>query len=302
MALLFIPIPLGMHSLYEWSHPEIVANDPVLQAKALYLNVPFFLLRALIYFALWIGLSYRLNRLSVMQDESANPALVRTFQLWSAPGILVYVLTLTFASIDWVMSLEPHWFSTIYGMIFAVNQVLATLAFVIILATILSETRPLSNVLRPDVFHDIGNLLLAFVMLWAYLSFSQYLIIWSGNLPEEIPWYIRRGAGGWQWLAAVLALFHFAVPLVLLLARGNKRRKRIICGIAIGILVMRYLDTLWLVKPAFGGSLASIHWMDVIAPIAIGGLWIRAMIGQLQKMPLVPLHDPDFERGERQVA
>jgi hypothetical protein len=297
LVLLFIPILFGIHHLYEWSHAESVAEDATLQAKSAYLNVPFFVVRAVIYFAAWLLFAYYLNKLSARQDRTGDPSLLRTFQLLSAPGIVVYALTITFASVDWAMSLEPHWFSTIYGMLFMVSQALAALSFAIPLAAVLSISRPMSEVMTGDVFHDLGNLLLAFVMLWAYLSFSQYLIIWSGNLPEEIPWYLRRGTGGWQWIAATLAVFHLAVPLVLLLGRGNKRRKQIISGIAVGILLMRFVDTVWLIKPAFAGSVASIHWLDIAAAAGIGGIWIWALIGQLQKMPLLPLNDPNFGGG-----
>jgi hypothetical protein len=294
MVVLFLPVLLGIHSLYEWSHPDLVAADVSLQKKSIYLNTPFFVVRAVIYFAAWTLLAHFLNKMSAEQDRTAAPSLIRRFQLLSAPGILVYALTITFAAVDWGMSLEPHWFSTIYGMLFMVGQVLATLAFVIPLLVVLSDSEPLSNFLDESIFQDLGNLMLAFVMLWAYLSFSQYLIIWSGNLPEEIPWYLNRGRGGWQWVAAVLALFHFGVPFVLLLARGNKRRKQIISAIALGILAMRFVDLTWLIKPAFTGPLFTLHWLDVVAPIGIGGIWAWALIGQLTKRPLLPLNDPNF--------
>jgi hypothetical protein len=189
MIVLFVPLLLGIHSLYEWSDPEIVARDQILQAKHAYLNVSFFIIRAVVYFAAWIIFAYFLNRWSAEQDATGNPILLRRFQLLSAPGIVVYTLGITFASIDWGMSLEPHWFSTIYGMLFIVGQTLAALAFVIPVAVLLSDSPPASGFMKADVFQDLGNLLLAFVMLWAYISFSQYLIIWAGNLPEEIPWY-----------------------------------------------------------------------------------------------------------------
>jgi len=225
MLLLFLPVLFGTHSLYEWSRAEIVARDGILQAKHAYLNVPFFIVRAAVYFLAWITFASLLNRWSAEQDETGNPALIRRFQLLSAPGIVVYTLGISFAAIDWAMSLEPHWFSTIYGMLFIVGQSLAALAFVIPVAALLSESPPVSDFLTPDVFQDLGNLLLMFIMLWSYLSFSQYLIIWAGNLPVEIPWYVNRGRNGWQWVAAFLALVHFAIPFLLLLGRVNKRKK-----------------------------------------------------------------------------
>jgi hypothetical protein len=293
IALFFVPVLLGVNHLYEWAHADTVATDAVLREKAAYLNVPFFVARAAIYFGAWMLFARYLNKWSDEQDATGNPALTRRFQLLSGPGILVYALTLTFASVDWAMSLEPHWFSTIYGMLFMVGQTLSSLAFAIAVAACLADRRPMSEFLQRDIFHDLGNLLLAFVMLWAYISFSQYLIIWSGNLPEEIPWYLRRGLGGWQWVAAFLALFHFAIPFVLLLARGNKKKKEIIAAIAGSILVMRWVDLYWLVKPAFGGPL-SVHWLDPALMIALGGVWIGVFLAQLRKRSLLPLRDPNF--------
>jgi len=293
MLVLFVPLLFGIHSLYEWSHPDVVARDEVLQAKHAYLNVPFFIIRAAIYFLAWIVFAWFLNRWSDEQDATGNPLLIRRFQLLSAPGIIVYSLAITFASIDWGMSLEPFWFSTIYGMLFIVGQPLAAFAFVIPVVVQLSESRPLSGFVRPEVFQDLGNLLLTFVMLWAYISFSQYLIIWSGNLTDEIPWYLHRGANGWQWVAALLALFHFAVPFVLLLGRANKRRKMILCRIAIAVLVMRWLDMYWLIAPSFFPRVR-IHIFDVLLFALLGGIWFYVFWGQLMKRPLLPLRDPNF--------
>jgi hypothetical protein len=293
MLLLFVPILLGTHSLYEWSHPEVVAQDEVLQAKQAYLNVPFFLVRAGIYFAVWLLFAFFLNRWSAEQDATGNPLLMRRFQRFSALGILAYSLTITFASIDWGMSLEPHWFSTIYGMLFIVGQALAALAFIIPVFVAVSEKPPLSTYVKLDVFQDLGNLLLAFVMLWAYMSFSQYLIIWAANLPEEIPWYVSRGANGWQWVAAFLAAFHFAVPFLLLLTRTNKRKKAILAWIATTVLIMRWADIYWLVAPAFLPAVR-VHILDVLLFAVIGVIWLYAFRGQLYKRALLPLHDPNF--------
>jgi hypothetical protein len=293
MLLLFLPILFGVHSLYEWSQPESVAHDPVLQAKHAYLNVPFFIVRAAMYFIAWLVWAFFLNRWSAEQDATGNPLLLRRFQLFSAAGIVVYSLTVTFASIDWGMSLEPHWFSTIYGMLFIVGQSLAALASVTAIAARLSDSPPVSDHVTPHVFQDLGNLLLAFVMLWAYISFSQYLIIWSGNLPEEIPWYLRRGTNGWQWVAAVLALFHFAVPFLVLLGRGNKRNKQLLTGVAVAVLLMRWVDIYWLIAPSFGGGVR-IHVFDVLLFAVIGGIWLYVFRGQLNSRPLLPLRDPSF--------
>jgi hypothetical protein len=291
MAVLLLPILLGVRSLYHWTHP---AGDHLLEHKAPYLNIPFFIIRAVIYFAVWIGVTWVLNRWSLEQDRTGAPGLVRRMQVLSGPGLLLYGLTVTFASIDWAMSLEPHWFSTIYGMIFMVGQGLATLAFVIAVLMLLSRYQPLSGTLTPDHFHDLGNLMFAFVMLWAYVSFSQFLIIWSGNLPEEIPWYLARLRGGWQWVALILLVFHFFLPFLLLLMRPIKRRAHVLARVAIAVILVRLLDLFWLVTPAFHPGKFHLHWMDVAAPIGVGGLWLAAFLSNLKRAPLLPLRDPRF--------
>ena len=293
MTILFLPVLLGIHSLYEWSHEEVVAQDIILQHKSPYLNSTFFVARAAGYFALWLILGYLLNRWSAEQDSTGDPSIVKRFQHLSGPGLIIYALTITFAATDWVMSLEPHWFSTIYGMMFMVGQTLTTLAFVIAILALLADTPPLSNFLKPEILNDLGNLLFAFIMLWAYLSFSQYIIIWSGNLPEEIPWYLRRSHGGWQWIAVALALFHFAIPFFLLLVRGYKRRRQVISAIAVAVVVMRLVDLMWLVVPAHE-FVFHVHWLDLATLAGIGGLWVAGFSRQLRKRSLLPLGDPEF--------
>jgi hypothetical protein len=293
MAFLFVPLLFGIHHLYEWSHADVVANDRILLHKSAYLNTPFFIARAAFYFVLWVGLGWLLNRWSSEQDRASSPALTRRFQRISGPGLIVYALTITFASTDWVMSLEPHWFSTIYGMLFMVGQVTATLAFAIAVLAAMSGAPTLSRFIDPQTLQDLGNLLFAFIMLWAYLAFSQYLIIWSGNLPEEIPWYLRRSTGGWQWVAGALAVFHFAVPFLLLLMRRNKRRLQVMGTIAVSVVAMRAVDLLWLVAPAHEKEMR-IHWLDAGALLGIGGLFMALFSRQLRKKSLLPLGDPDF--------
>ena len=300
MTILFLPVVLGIHSLYEWSHEEVVAQDIILQHKSPYLNSTFFVARAAGYFALWLILGYLLNRWSAEQDSTGDPSIVKRFQHLSGPGLIIYALTITFAATDWVMSLEPHWFSTIYGMMFMVGQTLTTLAFVIAILALLADTPPLSNFLKPEILNDLGNLLFAFIMLWAYLSFSQYIIIWSGNLPEEIPWYLRRSRGGWQWIAVALALFHFAIPFFLLLVRRYKRRRQVISAIAVAVVVMRLVDLMWLVVPAHEAAF-HVHWLDLATLAGIGGLWVAGFSRQLRKRSLLPLGDPEFRPGGHSV-
>ncbi len=292
MAALFLPLLFGLlrFDLYRWS-AEKADRHP-------YLNTPFFIERALVYFAAWILLAYFLNKWSFEQDRTGEHKWMARLQSLSGPGLIVYGLTVTYSSIDWVMSLEPEWFSTVYGMIFMVTQALAAMAFTIVVLMLLADHKPLSEVVSPSHFQDLGNLLLTFVMLWAYLSFAQYLIIWSGNLQDEISWYSTRGSGGWAALALLLIVFHFAVPFLLLLSWDIKRRAKTLGVLAAGLVLISLLDLFWLVAPAFddqqrGGP--HFHWMDWLAPIGIGGLWVRSFIAQLRGKPLLPLHDPRFE-------
>lgn len=292
MAALFLPLLLGLSDIYPWARPAEMSRDALLRHKSAYLNVPFFVIRTGCYFAVWIGLTACITRWSLEQDRTADPRLTRRLQVLSGPGLVAYGLTATFAAIDWAMSLEPHWFSTIYGILFIVGQVLASLAFMIPVALQLADREPLAQVITPARLQDLGNLLLAFVMLWAYIAFSQYLIIWAGNLPEEIPWVLHRTRGGWQWIALGLTVFHFVVPFLLLLSRGTKRDASVLSAVAVGLIVMRLVDLFWLVAPAFHHTGVAIHWMDVVAPVGIGGIWVALFLRQLQGTPLVPIHDP----------
>ncbi|PYV87682.1 MAG: hypothetical protein DMG05_17140 [Acidobacteria bacterium] len=296
MALLFLPIVFGLSHLYEWARPEAL-GDKILRHKSLYLNVPFFLVRAALYFAAWIAVVYFLNKWSLKQDQTAAPSLSRQLELLSGPGLVIYGATMTFASIDWVMSLEAHWFSTIYGLSFMVGQVLGAFAFVIAVAILLSSRKPLSEVISSEHLHDLGKLLLAFVMLWAYLAFSQFLIMFSGNLPEEIPWYIRRQQGGWRWIGLLLILLHFALPFLLLLSRSLKRDAKKLLAVAALVIAMRFVDLLWQVSPAFHPEGFHFNWMDLAAPAGIGGIWLASFARQLKGRPVLPLHDPFFQEA-----
>src|SRR3954467_11543785 len=239
MTLLFIPIVFGMKYLYPWTSADLVAHDEVLQHKHLYLNTPFFLVRAAIYFAVWNALAYFLNSWSLRQDATADEKLARRMQMLSGGGLLAYGFTITFASFDWLMSLEPRWFSTIYGVLIMGGQGLSALAFLIVVLVWLSRRAPLDRIVVPAHFHDLGNLMLAFVMLWAYFSFSQYLIIWSGNLPSEIAWYMHRLETGWRAVGITLIGGHFAAPFVVLLSRQVKRHPNLLVKVAVLVLLMR---------------------------------------------------------------
>ncbi len=292
MALLFLPIALGVHELYPWAHPGAAEHHPALRHKLVYLNVPFFLARAGGYFVAWTAIAWLLRRWSVAQDRSDDPGLDRKLQALSAPGMIVLFLTVTFAMVDWLMSLEPDWYSTIYGVMLMTGQVLTAFAFTTIVATLAPRTGPRPDLFAPSQWHDLGNLLLAFVMLWTYMSFSQYLIIWSGNLVEEIPWYLRRTRGGWQWLAVLIIAFQFALPFSVLLFRAAKRRAETLRNVAALIVVMQLVVTFWQVAPAYEGARLRLHWLDVAASVGIGGIWLAAFLWLLGRNPLVPLNAP----------
>jgi len=297
MTAMFLPIALGMRQLYVWTNPDLLLHDEVLQHKALYLNTPFFLARAAIYFLVWNAISYFLNAWSLEQDRTANPRLARRMQMLSGGGLLAYGLTITFASFDWLMSLEPHWFSTIYGVLILGGQGLSALAFLIIVLVWLSRRPPLDRIVAASHFHDLGNLMLAFVMLWAYFSFSQYLIIWSGNLPAEIGWYLHRLQTGWRAVGLVLILFHFAAPFIVLLSRRVKREPELLVKVAVGILVVRLVDLFWLIGPEFHQHGISVSWLDIVLPLTLGSIWLACFLRQLRGRAILPVHDPEFDEA-----
>jgi hypothetical protein len=296
MALLFVPVALGAGVLYPWADPAHVEHDPVLQAKRLYLNVPFFVARTVGYFVAWSLLARALARWSLAQDTSTDPLPGQRLHLISRGGLVLMGLTMSFAAVDWMMSLEPHWASTIYGIIFMGGSVLTAFAFVIPSLALLADRPALARVVSPNAFHDLGKLMLAFVMLWAYFAFSQFLIVWGANLPEEIPWYLSRGRGGWQWLSGALIVFHFALPFVVLLSRGVKRSPRRLALVALALGGVRYLDIFWLMAPAFHPDGFTMHWLDLTVVVGVGGLWVALFVTRLDARPLVPANAPELAR------
>jgi hypothetical protein len=295
MTLLFLPIVVGMGRLYPWTHADLVARDDILRHKHVYLNTPFFLIRAALYFLVWNAISYFLNTWSLEQDRTGEPHLSQRMQRLSAAGLLGYGLTITFASFDWLMSLDPHWFSTIYGVLIIGGQGLTAIAFLIVVIAWLGRREPLDQLIVPGHFHDAGNLMLAFVMLWAYFAFSQYLIIWAGDLPHEIAWYQNRLQTGWRTVGVVLIVAHFAVPFLVLLSRRVKRTGAILEKVAAGILVVRLVDLFWLIAPEFHEGGISVSWLDVLLPLSLSALWLGCFVWQLRGRAILPVFDPEFE-------
>lgn len=299
MAALFVPVLLGQERLYLWAQPDVVAGDELLQHKAPYLNPAAFIVRAVLYFVVLGVLTTLLNRWSSEQDRSGHPRLKRRMKVLSAPGLALYCLTVTFLSVDWLMSLDPHWFSSIYGIYMIGGQGLATLAFIILVAGQLSARPPMSGVIRVKHISDYGNLMLAFLMLWAYFSISQLIIIWSGNLPEEIPWYLKRLTGDWQGVAVALVTVHFTLPFLLLLSRTIKTSRRFLAWVAGLVLIMRWLDLYWQAGPVFHPEGIALHWLDLAAPVAVGGLWVAFFAWRLGRRAVLPVGDPAVEEALR---
>jgi hypothetical protein len=295
ILVLFVPIVLGAHRIYKWTDAHEVAEHPVLTEKSKYLNLPFFTVRAAIYFAIWLALAYFLNRWSLLQDRTADRKYTKNMRVLSGPGMVLFVFTVSFASIDWFMSLDWKWSSTIYGFIFVAAWGLSSLAFTIAVMAALAKHEPMNNIVAQLHFHDLGKLLLAFVMLWSYFAFSQFLIIWSGNLPEEISWYLPRIHGAWGAIALAVVLLHFAFPFLFLLSRSLKRNAGKLVIVAVLILVMRLIDLFWMIAPNFPPEHFHINWMDLVAPIAMGGLWLGVFARALAQRALIPINDPLYE-------
>lgn len=295
VAVLFVPIVFGLHHLYRWTNNEEVNRSEVLRQKSAYLNVPFFTIRAAIYFAIFLVLAWLLNHWSKRQDATADRQYTKKMKIISGPGMVLVIFVVTFASVDWFMSLEPEWYSTIYGFIFVAAWALSALAFTIAVMATLSKSEPMNLIVAQSHFHDLGKLLLALVMLWTYFAFSQFLIVWSGNLPEEIHYYLPRIKGGWGAIALTVVILHFAFPFLFLLSRSFKRHAGRLALVAVLILVMRLIDLFWSLAPSYLHEHFHVSWMDIVAPIGMGGLWLAMFAWQLSKRPLIPINDPQYE-------
>jgi hypothetical protein len=295
MAVLFVPILFGLPKLYVWARPLDSIADKHLREHLqdltkTYLTVHGFIIRAAIYLAIWNVLSFLLTKWSREQDNPPSRDNSNRFKAVSGPGLILYAFTISFAAIDWVMSIDPSWISTIYGLLILIGQLLSAMCFAVVVERILVNYKPMSELLKPDFVHDHGKWMLTFTMVWAYFSFSQWLIIWAGNLPEEITWYMRRLNGGWGSIGLFLVVFHFVVPFVLLLSRPFKRDIRRLVGLAVWLMLMRYVDLVWIIEPNFSKTL-NLTLSDVAVPVAIGGIWLAYFFRNLDSMPLLPAYD-----------
>jgi hypothetical protein len=299
MWLGFLPLLLGAHRLYWWTTAAGQA-DKRIHEKALYLNVEFLWIRWVIYGLIWLGLTWTLTKWSRLEGETKSVEFSKKLESLSAIGVIAFFFTMTFASVDYLMTLEPHWFSTIYGFMTVIGQGLSALCMMTATMVLLAKFEPFRHVLTKKHLHDLGKLMFAFVMLWAYMNFGQFLITWSANLPDEIVWYIKRMNSGWGWVSMILLVFHFAVPFAVLLSQTAKKNMSSISKIAIFIIVMRMIDVFWLVEPNFvdvRNVQFSMSWMDVVAPIGFGGLWLAVFFWNLPQQPLLAEGAPDFKKA-----
>ena len=304
--VLFLPIMFGMTYIYEWTDLLPIGDkvvDKIVKWKQPYLSVEWWIFRAVAYFILWGIMAFFLNRWGLRQDQAKTPEeaakMAADASAFSGPTMVFFVLVVSFAAIDWVMTLDPHWFSTIWGLLFAVGWALSFFCFAVAIWAVLSDKPPMNRILGKRHFHDVGKLMLALVMVWAYFNFSQFLIIWSGNLPEETRWYLTRMDGTWGVIGILLIVFHFAFPFLVLLNREVKRNSKWLAILACFILFLRLVDMFYLIGPSprVSGHGAGFHisWMDFVAPVAVGGIWLWYFFGELLKRPLMPVNDPYFE-------
>ncbi|MEP6903765.1 MAG: hypothetical protein ABJA66_18725 [Actinomycetota bacterium] len=305
LAILFIPLAVGVYfsSIYQWTH---LPNDVVIQHRGWYLTSGGWIIRAYVYFLIWYVMQRLLNDWSLKQDQSnsyeESAKYLGTATGFSGPAMVVYALVVSFAAIDWTMTLDPHWYSTIWGLLYVVGWALSCFSFAVVILAYLSDKAPMNRILGKRHFHDIGKLMLALVMVWAYFNFSQFLIIWSGNLPEETVWFLARMTNGWGWIGLILILFHFAFPYLVLLSRDVKRNAKYLAMMAIFILVLRITDVFYHIAPSptvlgqephFNG-----FWLlYLLGPVAVGGIWLSFFFKELAQRPLVPIHDPFMENA-----
>lgn len=292
LVLLFIPIVIGIKDIYPWAQPETVRHNDFLLHKLGYLNLPFFLLRTVVYFAIWFFWGFRVYKMADLQDETGDAALRERMRRFSAPGLLIFTLSASFAYIDWTLSADAQYYSTVYGAMILIGDVLQTFALVIIVLVLASGKDRFGGRVNPKVLHDLGNLMFAFTIFWTYLTASQLIITWPANLPQEIEWYLVRVRGGWKALAVMVGFSMFAIPFLALLSQARKRNPRRLVRVAVWILCARVVDIFWIVAPTYRTHGFALYWTDIAAFLGVGGIWTYVYLGQLRRRPLLPLRDP----------
>lgn len=302
MVIFVIPVLSGIRELFHWSQPEVVAQDHLLQSKAAYLNVPFFVVRAAIYFVVWIVLGRSLFRLSLLQDGGHHDGLFKKMRVVSAPGMILFAVTITFASFDWLMSLDAHWYSTIFGVYVFAGAFLATLAFLMRFVLYLDSTGVMHETVTKEHWHDMGKLLFAFTIFWGYMAFSQYFLIWYGNIPEETIWFLHRWEHGWEYLSLLIVFGHFVVPFFVLFPYSTKRSRPVMLVMTVWILVMHWVDLYWIIMPNLHREAVEYSWMDITTMLGIGGVFVWYFWNRVRVRPLVPIGDPGLEESKQLVS
>ena len=293
ILILLLPILfLGMKDIYPWTHPDLVSHNQFLWHKRGYLNVPFFLVRVVFYFAIWLFWGWRVMKMSDRQDETGDVTLIVRMRQFSAPGLLIFVMTATFAYIDWILSADIQFFSTVYGAMIVIGDALQAFALTIVVLILASKEDRFGGRINSALLHDLGNLMFAFTIFWTYLSVSQLIIIWPGDLPQEIQWYLVRVRGGWRVIAAAISLIMFAIPFLALLSQARKQNPKRLIRVAIWILCARAVEMFWIVEPTYRNNGFVLYWTDFAAFIGVGGIWVYVYLGQLRRRPLLPLRDP----------
>jgi hypothetical protein len=302
MGVLFIPIALGAFNffgheewLYHWADPDVVATDPIIKHKEPWLNPPFFVGRAVIYFVVFSTIAFLLRTWSLAQDRTGDPKYTKRMHILSGVGVAVFVIGITFLAFDWTMSLDPHWFSTIYGAHYMVSSVLLTLSFMVVMLAQIHNTDGFREFFTTRAIHDIGKFMYAFTIIWTYMSYGQYVIIWSGDIAEFTPWYLHRTTGGWEYFVYALIVLSFFLPFFALLSRRNKQNIRTLSLIAGFIMFVRLVDVTWIVLPNFHETIFGTYWwIDLAAPLGLLGLWVGLFVWNLQRAPIVALNDPNY--------
>ncbi|MFB3916868.1 MAG: hypothetical protein ACE14M_09065 [Terriglobales bacterium] len=294
MLVLFAPIIIGVHRLYPWSRPDVLAESEHLQKIASqYLRLGLWLPRAALYFLVWISLVWILDRISRRQDRDPQFQPDRLLRQISGPGEVVYMLMTLFLYTDWLMSLDPEWHSMIYALIFNSGHGLAAISFSVVIAALLVRHEPMKDVIKPDQFLDHGKIMLTFVMIWGWWTYAQWIIYWSGNKPDEIGWYLARTRGGWEVFGLVWIVGYFCVPFALLLSRSFKSNSQHLMKLAMWTLLARYLDLYWFIMPEFPNRAGNFHysWLDAVVPISLGAFWLALFFQHLKTRPLLAVHD-----------
>jgi hypothetical protein len=297
MAALFLPLVLGMHHLFEWSVPGAADHDALLRWKAPFLNVPFFLIRALIYFGSWSFIAVMYYRQSRIQDANGDPGISARLRRLAGPSIIVLALTSSFASVDWIMSLTPHWYSTMFGVYFFAGAFVGFIALLSILAVAMRRAGLLDTLITTEHLHDLGKFLFAFTAFWAYIAFSQFFLIWYANLPEETIWFKARLEGSWKTVTILLMIGHFGIPFLYLMGRAVKRRDSTLAVGGVWLLLMHFLDLYWQIMPTLHPEGIRPSILDVAAFLAVGGGFVAAAGWLMRKQALVPIRDPRIDES-----